>query len=135
MMIDPMKRGCENQTCQFGYEEHTRICSSSIMQSKWGGGGVSQKLTFAHTGGGGVWRGAKSAHAILDQPLNPTLSGPPAIMMQGGEGGKKWLGPHNPLRPLRESILMGCPYILLNHHMDYQNIWYNAPSFFYIIVL
>ena len=50
-MIDPMKRGCENQTCQFGYEGHTRISTSSIMQSlllTWGGG-------------------AKSAHAILKQ--------------------------------------------------------------------
>ena len=36
-----------------------------------GEGGVSQKLTFAHRGGGGgVWRGAKSAHVILEQPLN-----------------------------------------------------------------
>ena len=46
-MIDPMKRGCENQTCQFGYEGHTRICTSSIMLT-WGGG-------------------AKSAHGILEQ--------------------------------------------------------------------
>ena len=30
--------------------------------------GVCQKLTFTHMGGGGVWRGAKSAHAILEQP-------------------------------------------------------------------
>ena len=52
-MIDPLKRVCENQTCQFMYEGFTRICSSSIMQSKWGGGGISQKLTFTHTGGRG----------------------------------------------------------------------------------
>ena len=37
---------------------------------KIGGTGGSQKLTFAHRGGGGgVRRGAKSAHAILEQPL------------------------------------------------------------------
>ena len=57
------------QTCYIGYEWHTQICRSSIIRSKWGGGGVSQKLTFAHRGGGGVWRGAKSAHVILEQPL------------------------------------------------------------------
>ena len=45
-MIDPMKRGCENQTCQFGYEGHTRICSSSIMQSKWGEGGSEEGLNL-----------------------------------------------------------------------------------------
>ena len=28
-----------NQTCRFGYEGHTQICRSSIMRSKWGGGG------------------------------------------------------------------------------------------------
>ena len=47
-----------NQTCRFGYEGHTQICRSSIMRSKWGGGGGSQKLTFAHRGGeGGLERG------------------------------------------------------------------------------
>ena len=59
-MIDPMKRACENQTCQFGYEGHMRICTSSIMQIKWGGGVKSSLLL---TWGGG----AKSAHAILEQ--------------------------------------------------------------------
>ena len=54
MMIDPMKMGFENQTCQFGYEGHTRICTSSIMQSK---------VNFCSHGG----REAKSAHAILEQ--------------------------------------------------------------------
>ena len=43
------------QTCNYGYEGHTHKCCSSIMRSKWGGGGV--------------WRGAKSAHAILEQTL------------------------------------------------------------------
>ena len=58
-----------NQIFQFGYEGHTQICRSSIMPSKWGEGGKS-KLTFAHRGEGvGGWRGAKSAHAILEQPL------------------------------------------------------------------
>ena len=61
-MVDPMKRGFENQTCQFGYEGHTRICTSSIMQSKWGGGG-EVKSSLSLTWGGG----AKSAHAILEQ--------------------------------------------------------------------
>ena len=38
-----------------------------------GEGGVSQKLTFAHRGRGVVWRGAKSAHAILEQPLSKVM--------------------------------------------------------------
>ena len=48
-----------NQTCHFGYEGHTQICCSSIMRSKWGGGGVSQKLIFAQRvgGEGGLERG------------------------------------------------------------------------------
>ena len=36
------------------------------VERRWG---VSQKLTFAHRGEGGAWRGAKSAHTILEQPL------------------------------------------------------------------
>ena len=40
------------------------------MRSVEGGGGVSQMLTFAYMGGRGeVWRGAKSAHAILELSL------------------------------------------------------------------
>ena len=59
-----------NQTCRFGYEGHTQICRSSIMRSKWGGAGGKPKAHFRSQGGeGGVWRGAKSAHAILEQPL------------------------------------------------------------------
>ena len=61
-----------------------------------GEGGVSQKLTFAHRGGGGVWRGAKSAHVILEQPLNPTVAGPPAITMQGGGEGQNMARPPQP---------------------------------------
>ena len=36
-------------------------------------GGVSQKITFDHKGGGGGRRGPKSDHAILEQPLNIKL--------------------------------------------------------------
>ena len=59
-----------NQTCRFGYEGHMQICRSSIMRSKWGGMGGKAKSSLSLTGGeGGVWRGAKSAHVILEQPL------------------------------------------------------------------
>ena len=60
-----------NQTCHFGYEGHMQICCSSIMQSKGGG---SQKLTFVYRGKGEVWRGAKSAHAVFEQPLRICLT-------------------------------------------------------------
>ena len=32
MMIDPMKRGCENQTCHFGYEGHTPRCEIRVAK-------------------------------------------------------------------------------------------------------
>ena len=42
------------------------------MRSKQGGGGGEAKSSFSLKGGegGGVWRGAKSAHPILEKPLS-----------------------------------------------------------------
>ena len=57
-----------NQTCLFGYEGHTQICCSSIMRSKWGGEEGKPKAQFRSHWGRGVWRGAKSAHMILEHP-------------------------------------------------------------------
>ena len=47
-----------NQTCQFGYEEHTQVLCDQ-----------SEGDHFCSQEGGGVWRGAKYASAILEQPL------------------------------------------------------------------
>ena len=38
---------------------------SSIMYQREGGGDLTHKITFAHEGGRGVWRGAKFVCAIL----------------------------------------------------------------------
>ena len=35
------------QTCHFGYEGHTHKCCSSIMWSKWVGGGLKPKAHFS----------------------------------------------------------------------------------------
>ena len=34
-------------------------------------GGVCKMITLDHKGGGGVWRGPKYDHTILEQPLSP----------------------------------------------------------------
>ena len=45
------------------------VNSFKYRMIKGGGGGDSQKITFDHKGGGGVQRGPKCDHAILEQPL------------------------------------------------------------------
>ena len=52
-----------NQIVQFGYEGHTRICCSSIMQSKWGGEGGSHILSQG-------WRGSQEGLNLLMRHLN-----------------------------------------------------------------
>ena len=43
--------------------------------------------------------------------------------------------PSAPLTPLESQFWLGWPYILLNHHMDYQNLWFKAPSAIHKFVL
>ena len=64
-----MKRGCDESNLSFWVWRTYANMLFKYHAIKVGGEGVSQKLTFAHRGEGGVWRGAKSAHAILEQPL------------------------------------------------------------------
>ena len=47
-MIDPMKRGCENQTCQFGYEGH--MGDSTQPQQKSAGAGESSDFGAIRAG-------------------------------------------------------------------------------------
>ena len=51
---------------------HEYVVQVPCDQSE-GGGRISQTLTFPHRGEG-VWRGAKSAHALLEQPLTEIIS-------------------------------------------------------------
>ena len=58
-----------NQTCRFGYEGHTQICRSSIMRSKWGGGGGKPKAHFRSQGGrGGSGEGLNLLTRYLNSP-------------------------------------------------------------------
>ena len=62
MIINPKEyneKGCyeSNLTCPFEYEGPTRIFCSSIMLSKWGGGGYKPKAQFCSQGAGGSGKG------------------------------------------------------------------------------
>ena len=57
-----------NQIFHFGYKGQYVVQISWDQGAGERGGEVSQKLTFAHRGGE-VWRGAKSAHAMLELPI------------------------------------------------------------------